>query len=147
MAITCKLPNQTSPLVPVFNSNRSLSIPHQVYIVGTVSQFCNGMDLTPKQSVMCEENRGLMASIRYGANLAVKQCQYQFQYRRWNCSVPERDSNTLFRRITGKGAFFRDCLQFILGVLYTAKANLLCFEHICYRDYCMFVLCTKPSVN
>ncbi|KAJ7393066.1 Protein Wnt-5b [Desmophyllum pertusum] len=81
----------------------SLSIPHQVYIVGTVSHFCNGMDLTPRQSTWCEENRELMASIRYGANLAVKQCQYQFQYRQWNCSVPERDSNTLFRRITGKG--------------------------------------------
>lgn len=90
-------------LVLAFSSNRSLSIPHQVYIVGTVSQFCNGMGLTPKQSIICEEERALMPSIRYGANLAVQQCQYQFQYRQWNCSVPEKELNTLFRRITGKG--------------------------------------------
>ncbi|XP_078369906.1 protein Wnt-5a-like isoform X2 [Oculina patagonica] len=81
----------------------SLSIPHQVYIVSTVSQFCRGMDLTPAQTEFCFRNRELMASIRDGASLAIKQCHYQFQYRRWNCSVPERDSNTLFRRITGKG--------------------------------------------
>ena len=103
MAITCKLLNQTSPLGLVFCPNRSLSVPHQVYFVGFVNQFCDGMGLTREQSLLCAEKRELMVGVRYGANLATKQCQYQFQYRRWNCSVPERDANTLFRRITEKG--------------------------------------------
>lgn len=118
MAITCKLPSQTSPLVLVFYSNRSLSIPHQVYIVGTVSQFCNGMGLTLEQRRFCQENRDLMPTIRYGANLAVKQCEYQFQFRKWNCSVPEKDSNTLFRRITGKGGYIVNCIQPSLDVIF-----------------------------
>ncbi|XP_068703516.1 protein Wnt-5b-like isoform X2 [Montipora foliosa] len=85
-------------------SGWSLGIPNQVYIMSTVTRFCDGMpDLSLKQREMCEADRDVMASIRYGANLAVKQCQHQFQYRRWNCSVPERDRITLFRRITGKG--------------------------------------------
>lgn len=85
-------------------SGWSLGSPHQVYIMSTVTRFCDGMpDLSLKQREMCEADRDVMASIRYGANLAVKQCQYQFQYRRWNCSVPEKDRITLFRRITGKG--------------------------------------------
>lgn len=84
--------------------NRSLGIPHQLYMFGTVRRFCDGMpDLNMEQKALCEENRDVMASIRYGATLAVKQCQYQFQYRRWNCSLPEQDRYTLFRRITGKG--------------------------------------------
>ncbi|XP_015760766.1 PREDICTED: protein Wnt-5a-like isoform X2 [Acropora digitifera] len=82
----------------------SLGIPHQLYMFGTVRRFCDGMtDLNMEQKALCEENRDVMASIRYGATLAVKQCQYQFQYRRWNCSLPEQDRYTLFRRITGKG--------------------------------------------
>ncbi|XP_020618921.1 protein Wnt-5a-like isoform X4 [Orbicella faveolata] len=81
----------------------SLGIPHQVYIVGTVTSVCDGMGLTKGQTRLCVANRELMPSIRNGARLATEQCEYQFKYRRWNCSVPERDSKAPFRRITGKG--------------------------------------------
>ncbi|XP_027056896.1 protein Wnt-5a-like isoform X2 [Pocillopora damicornis] len=82
-----------------------LSIPHQAFIVGIVPQPCHNMGLSDDQKQICmsEANRELLPTIRYGASLAYKQCQYQFKYRRWNCSVPEKDSNSLFRRITGKG--------------------------------------------
>ena len=113
--------------------NRSLGSPHQVYIMSTVTRFCDGMpDLSLKQREMCEADRDVMASIRYGANLAVKQCQYQFQYRRWNCSVPEKDRITLFRRITGKGG---NCSLFKY------------FFYICYRNYCLFVLLNGQEIH
>jgi len=86
-------------------SNRSLGIPRQVYIVGTVTSVCDGMGLTKGQTRLCVVNRELMPSIRNGATLAIQQCEYQFKYRRWNCSVPERDSKAPFRRITGKGKY------------------------------------------
>ncbi|VIO93183.1 Wnt-4 protein precursor, putative [Brugia malayi] len=43
--------------------------------------------LTRKQLRFCRRNIEQMDSIRAGAQLAYSECQYQFQQRRWNCSL------------------------------------------------------------
>lgn len=76
-------------------------------------------------------NRELMPSIRNGARLATEQCEYQFKYRRWNCSVPERDSKAPFRRITGKGKYLAIPLLLSHGFVdYLSCHN----AGICYRS-------------
>ena len=112
---------------PVLCLNRPLSIPHQAFIVGIVPQPCHNMGLSDDQKQICmsEANRELLPTIRYGASLAYKQCQYQFKYRRWNCSVPEKDSNSLFRRITGKGKYLVTALTLVLYHVLTS-ALIVC---------------------
>ncbi|XP_073254078.1 protein Wnt-5a-like isoform X3 [Porites lutea] len=81
----------------------SLGIPNQASFLGSIQHYCYAMGLNEEQAELCLENRELIVGVRYGARLAEKQCEYQFQYRRWNCSIPERDRNSLFHRITGTG--------------------------------------------
>ena len=84
-----------------------------------------GLSDDQKQICMSEANRELLPTIRYGASLAYKQCQYQFKYRRWNCSVPEKDSNSLFRRITGKGKYLVTALTLVVYHVLTS-ALIVC---------------------
>lgn len=84
-----------------------------------------GLSDDQKRICMSEANRELLPTIRYGASLAYKQCQYQFKYRRWNCSVPEKDSNSLFRRITGKGKYLVTALTLVLYHVLTS-ALIVC---------------------
>lgn len=81
----------------------SLGISNQASFLGSIQHYCYAMGLNDEQAELCLENRELIVGVRYGARLAQKQCEYQFQYRRWNCSIPERDRNSLFHRITGTG--------------------------------------------
>ncbi|XP_065352653.1 protein Wnt-1 [Cloeon dipterum] len=43
--------------------------------------------LRKKQARLIEENKGVDAVIVKGANMAINECQYQFNNRKWNCST------------------------------------------------------------
>lgn len=43
--------------------------------------------LTRRQVKFCRRNLDTMDSIRQGAKEAYEECQYQFQKRRWNCTM------------------------------------------------------------
>lgn len=43
--------------------------------------------LVRKQIEICKRNYDVMGSVKYGILNAVKECQYQFLERRWNCST------------------------------------------------------------
>ena len=44
-------------------------------------------ELTVLQRRFCKENIELMPSVIKGSMLALKECQHQFRWRRWNCST------------------------------------------------------------
>ncbi|XP_059580290.1 protein Wnt-4 [Alligator mississippiensis] len=49
---------------------------------------CEGLKgLTEEQVQICQRQAEAMDSVKRGAELAVEECQHQFQNRRWNCST------------------------------------------------------------
>lgn len=64
--------------------------------------------LTKRQHKLVQKNPGSIVAVAQGALLAIKECQYQFQNRRWNC--PTKDSNLggpTFGKILNVGKFTR----------------------------------------
>lgn len=60
--------------------------------------------LTKKQRKLIEKNPGSIVAVAEGALQAIRECQYQFHSRRWNC--PTKDSNvggSVFGRILNVG--------------------------------------------
>lgn len=60
--------------------------------------------LTKKQRKLVEKNPGSIVAVAQGALQAIRECQYQFHTRRWNC--PTKDSNvggSIFGRILNVG--------------------------------------------
>ncbi|KAG8258568.1 Protein Wnt-1 [Homalodisca vitripennis] len=44
-------------------------------------------NLRRKQRRLARENLGVLVAVSKGANEAIKECQFQFRNRRWNCST------------------------------------------------------------
>ena len=47
--------------------------------------------LTPGQVKFCQIYSDHMRSVSQGAELGIKECQWQFLWRRWNCSTVSND--------------------------------------------------------
>ena len=45
--------------------------------------------LSPGQSKLCQLYQDHMSSVGRGARAGIAECQWQFRYRRWNCSTVE----------------------------------------------------------
>jgi len=45
--------------------------------------------LTKKQRKLVAKNPGSISAVALGAQIAIKECQYQFQNRRWNCPIKD----------------------------------------------------------
>jgi wingless-type MMTV integration site family, member 1 len=60
--------------------------------------------LRRKQLRLVRENPGVLVAVSKGANMAINECQYQFNNRRWNCSTKNflRGKN-LFGKIVDRG--------------------------------------------
>ncbi|KAL5258974.1 hypothetical protein ACHWQZ_G009441 [Mnemiopsis leidyi] len=71
---------------PVGETTRSMGLPTEA------CQMVNG--LTRKQKAVCAESPALIPVILQGINKAIKECQKQFDSRRWNCS--SFDVNVVF---------------------------------------------------
>uniref|UniRef100_A0A915EEQ8 Protein Wnt n=1 Tax=Ditylenchus dipsaci TaxID=166011 RepID=A0A915EEQ8_9BILA len=52
--------------------------------------------LNRRQIKFCRRNLESMESIRIGAREAYSECQYQFHKRRWNCTMIDPETNTVF---------------------------------------------------
>uniref|UniRef100_A0AAU7EB66 Protein Wnt n=1 Tax=Terebratalia transversa TaxID=34513 RepID=A0AAU7EB66_TERTR len=56
--------------------------------VDNTGSLCNGLyGLVNRQKKICKKNVEMMGSVGQGANMSISECQYQFQFRRWNCST------------------------------------------------------------
>ncbi|KAK6046964.1 wnt family protein [Cooperia oncophora] len=76
-----------------------------------IAYSCKNMKgLTKKQIRFCRKNPDMMDSVRYGAQNAYAECQYQFNKRRWNCTLIdpttlELISDVMLRDGTRESAF------------------------------------------
>ena len=62
--------------------------------------ICNKIPgLAPRQRTICQSRPDAIIAVGEGLKLGAKECQYQFRYRRWNCSLPQNgifaDNNNL----------------------------------------------------
>ena len=77
---------------------------HQLYVLGSgsVTPACLRIGgLSPRQTKFCQLYPDHMASIGRGARMAIAECQWQFRYRRWNCSTVE--DNSVFGPVIDRG--------------------------------------------
>ena len=59
--------------------------------------------LTRKQRRLVTKNPGTMMAVGHGARMAVKECQYQFANRKWDCAVNQSKGGSIFGKITMHG--------------------------------------------
>ena len=65
----------------------------QLYIIGA-QPMCTQVDgLSNGQIKLCQLYQDHMGSVSRGAQLGIRECQWQFKNRRWNCSVIEKDAS------------------------------------------------------
>lgn len=64
-----------------------------VYIVGTQTMCAQLRGLSLGQQKLCNMHYDHMPSIGMGAQMGIRECQYQFRFRRWNCSTIQGDSS------------------------------------------------------
>jgi wingless-type MMTV integration site family protein 5 len=63
-----------------------------MYIIGA-QPICNQVEgLSAGQTKLCQLYQDHMPSVSRGAKFGIKECQYQFRTRRWNCSTVEEPS-------------------------------------------------------
>ncbi|XP_053386229.1 protein Wnt-6-like isoform X2 [Mercenaria mercenaria] len=61
--------------------------------------------LSGKQRQICRREKEIVDEVVNGAKLAIAECQYQFQYRRWNCTTARKSFSRILRRDTRETAF------------------------------------------
>lgn len=67
---------------------RSLSKLGSAAAFNTNPDMCDHLvGLVGKQKRICKRHTEVMRSVTLGANVAIEECQFQFQNRRWNCST------------------------------------------------------------
>lgn len=81
--------NPMNPVNPVQMS--------EVYIIGAQPLCSQLAGLSQGQKKLCQLYQDHMQFIGEGAKTGIKECQYQFRHRRWNCSTV--DNNSVFGRV------------------------------------------------
>lgn len=87
----------TSP--PLFRSlgmNNPVQM-SEVYIIGAQPLCSQLAGLSQGQKKLCHLYQDHMQYIGEGAKTGIKECQYQFRHRRWNCSTV--DNTSVFGRV------------------------------------------------
>lgn len=78
----------------------------EVYIIGAQPLCSQLAGLSQGQKKLCHLYQDHMQYIGEGAKTGIKECQYQFRHRRWNCSTV--DNNSVFGRVMQIG---RKCFR------------------------------------
>lgn len=55
-----------------------------------------GTHFNNRQVQVCKRNVDVMNSVKFGATIAVQECQHQFRYRRWNCTTLQFEKSPVF---------------------------------------------------
>ena len=68
-----------------------------------------GDQLNNRQVQVCKRNIDVMNSVKFGATIAVQECQHQFRYRRWNCTTVQFEKSPVFGNAINGGKYHMDC--------------------------------------
>lgn len=84
----------------------------QLYMVGAQPLCTQIPGLSPGQAKLCQLYQDHMSSVGRGARAGIAECQWQFRYRRWNCSTVE--DSTVFGPVLqiGKKTFHKQFFFF-----------------------------------
>ncbi|OWK02579.1 WNT5A [Cervus elaphus hippelaphus] len=83
----------------------------EVYIIGAQPLCSQLAGLSQGQKKLCHLYQDHMQYIGEGAKTGIKECQYQFRHRRWNCSTV--DNTSVFGRVMQIG---RKSFQILLNI-------------------------------
>lgn len=85
-----------SLLIRCLNLSRAVGSP----LVMDPNSICRkAKRLAGKQAELCQTQPEIVSEVAKGARLGVRECQYQFRYRRWNCT----SHNKYFGKILQQG--------------------------------------------
>ena len=91
------------------NIYRSLALSSSVTKFNT-RRSCDevGTHFNNRQVQVCKRNVDVMNSVKFGATIAVQECQHQFRYRRWNCTTLQFEKSPVFgNSVNGGRQHFR----------------------------------------
>lgn len=60
--------------------------------------------LRGKQAQICRKEPEVVTAIGEGSKLGINECQYQFRFRRWNCTTAKRSLKKVLQR--GESSIF-----------------------------------------
>lgn len=63
-----------------------------MYIIGAQPICTQVKGLSPAQIKLCQLYQDHMPSVSRGAQMGIRECQFQFRHRRWNCSTVDDSS-------------------------------------------------------
>lgn len=75
----------------------------EAYIIGAQPLCSQLAGLSKGQKKLCQLYQDHMQYIGEGAKTGIRECQYQFRHRRWNCSTV--DNSSVFGRVMQIGTF------------------------------------------
>ena len=98
----------------------------EAYIIGAQPLCSQLVGLSQGQKKLCQLYQDHMQYIGEGAKTGIRECQYQFRHRRWNCSTV--DNSSVFGRVMqigkkwGRGCIF---LETSVSVLSSFSLSLI----------------------
>lgn len=96
---TLRSSNESSDETFYFVSFRAVGSP----LVMDPNSICRKTKrLAGKQAELCQTQPEIVNEVAKGTKLGVRECQYQFRFRRWNCT----SQNKYFGKILQQGEFF-----------------------------------------
>lgn len=133
----------SSPLMSYFNFSRAVGSP----LVMDPNTICRkAKRLAGKQAELCQTQPEIVREVAKGARLGVRECQYQFRYRRWNCT----SHNKYFGKILQQGEWWPSRMV-LLGesfMLFPLVVNqIVCPPLQDCTNFCLFVCPSLVSTN
>ena len=86
----------------------------EAYIIGAQPLCSQLVGLSQGQKKLCQLYQDHMQYIGEGAKTGIRECQYQFRHRRWNCSTV--DNSSVFGRVMQIGKKLSASTIFFLSV-------------------------------
>lgn len=73
-------------------------------------KLCDLLKLEKKQRRMCRRDPGVAETLREAITMSALECQYQFHFERWNCTLEGRQRANILKRGRGFNSLNRPCL-------------------------------------
>lgn len=121
--------------VLVIHQYLSVTIHRSLALSGSVNSFSSrrscdevGDHLNNRQVQVCKRYIDVMNSVKFGATIAVQECQHQFRYRRWNCTTVQFEKSPVFGNSANGGEKHFKLLSFrpVLEVQVLLTDRLFC---------------------